>query len=271
LIANTIYGIVVVQLKAAIILQCLRVLVPAGVRNVAFWTFHILLWAHVIFYVICTFVEIFMCNPREKAWNPTIVTGHCMDSKAVNIAAAVINTSSDLVLVIIPQFIIWGLNMPTRKKWAVSVVFFVGLLYVKYPELLSRVTSSLISASATAAAAVRLYYSIDLYSSKDFTWGVTLMGLWVPVELCCGFLVACIPMFPRFFKQQPALMSMGSSLRSLFRLKSSRSDKRSSERLGSSETPRPSKKPIVSDIEFEALVKRTDLSMLSGGHSEFRR
>jgi hypothetical protein len=51
-----------------------------------------------------------------------------MDSKAVNIAASAINTASDLVLVIIPQTVIWSLNMPTRRKWVVSAVFLIGLL-----------------------------------------------------------------------------------------------------------------------------------------------
>ncbi|KAF2821601.1 hypothetical protein CC86DRAFT_410694 [Ophiobolus disseminans] len=241
MIESAIYGLVVMQIKAAIILQCLRVLVPTGIRNVSYWVFHVLLWAHVIFYMICMFVEIFMCSPRSKAWDPTVLTGHCMDSKAVNTAAAAINTASDLILVLIPQVVIWGLNMPTRRKWAVSVVFLVGVL-------------------ASAAAAVRMYYCIDLYRTKDYTWGVTMMGLWVHVEVGLGFLVACIPVFPRFFKQQPIFLSIGSSLRSVFRLRSSNSTKHDGERLGSTDLPSCRKQPLVSDIEFEELVMRTDIS-----------
>jgi hypothetical protein len=103
-------------------------MVPSGVRNAVYWILHGLLWSHVIFYVVCTFVEIFMCTPRHKAWDPTVKTGHCMDSNAVNIAAAAINTVSDLVLVLIPQTIIWRLNMPSRRKWVVSICFLFGLL-----------------------------------------------------------------------------------------------------------------------------------------------
>ncbi len=129
-LASTLYGLVVLQIKAAIILQCLHVLVPTGVRTVTYWILWTLMWAQIVFYIICTFVEIFQCNPRAKAWDPTILEGHCMNRSAVNIAAASINTASDFMLVVIPQIIIWSLNLPTRKKWAVSAVFLIGLLYV---------------------------------------------------------------------------------------------------------------------------------------------
>ncbi|KAF1974062.1 hypothetical protein BU23DRAFT_598629 [Bimuria novae-zelandiae CBS 107.79] len=243
---NTIYGIVILAIKVAILIQCLHVLVPDGVHTAAFWVFHFLLWSHVLFYVICTFVEIFMCNPRAKIWDPTITTGHCMNSKAVNIAAAAVNAGSDFILVIIPQLIIWRLNMSTSKKWAVGSVFLVGLL-------------------ACAAATVRMYFSIGLLHNKDFTWAATLMGLWVEVEIGCGFLVACMPVFPRFFRHQPIFSTLGSGLRSLLR-RDRGSAKYSSERLGSSDGSRQKKNPIVTDVEFEELVRRSDLGMVTVDH-----
>ena len=265
-IASTIYGLVVLQIKAAIILQCLRVLVPTGVRTATYWILWTLMWAHVVFYVICTFIEIFLCNPRAKAWDPTILEGHCMNSSAVNIAAAAINTASDLILVVIPQIIIWRLNMSIEKKWAVSVVFLIGLLYVH--NLCSSLKTPLTIFRACTASAVRMYYSIELLTNKDFIWVATLMGMWVEVEVCCGFLVACIPVFPRFFKNERIFSSMASNLRSLLRIRSSGSAKYASERLGSSDANRPKKEAIATDIEFEELVKRTDLSMVSVSHSD---
>jgi hypothetical protein len=196
--ANIVYGVVILAIKVAIILQCLRILSPSGIRGAAFWIFHCLLWAHVLFYVICTFIEIFICNPRAKFWDPTITTGHCMNSKAVNIAASAVNAASDFVLVLVPQMIIWRLKMSTSRKWAVASVFLVGLL-------------------ACAAATVRMYYSIQLLHNTDFSWAATFMGMWVQVEIACGFLVACMPVFPRFFKHGALFSSMGSGLRSWLR------------------------------------------------------
>jgi hypothetical protein len=129
----------------------------------------------------------------------------------------------------------------------------------------------LIIYSASSAAVARLYYSIIMYHNADFTWTLTVMGIFGMTEMCCGFLVASLPVFPRFFKHQPLLVSMGSSLRSLFRRRNPRSSsaRRSSQRLGSSDGSRsnPKKGQFVSDIEFDELVNRTDLSMLTTQHT----
>jgi hypothetical protein len=101
-----------------------------------------------------------------------------------------------------------------------------------------------------------MYYSIELSKNKDFTWGATEMGLWVPVEICCGFLVACIPVFPRFFGH------LGSSLRSMFRLTKSPSAK-DLEMSAASKDAKPRKHAIVTDLEFQELVKQTDLSIIT--------
>jgi hypothetical protein len=101
-----------------------------------------------------------------------------------------------------------------------------------------------------------MYYSIELSKNKDFTWGATEMGLWVPVEICCGFLVACIPVFPRFFGH------VGSGLRLLLRLKQTPSTRHDLESAGSEEV-KPRKHAIVTDREFQELVKQTDLSIVT--------
>jgi hypothetical protein len=100
-----------------------------------------------------------------------------------------------------------------------------------------------------------MYYSIELSKVKDFTWGATQMGLWVSVEICCGFLVACIPVFPRFFGH------VGAGLRLLLRLKQTDSAKLDLESAGSDEI-KPRKHAIITDREFQELVKQTELSMV---------
>jgi hypothetical protein len=117
-----------IQLKSAIIIQFVRLLVPSGVRNIAFWIFHTVLWINVFLYTISTFLELFLCTPRAKAWDKTIIEGHCLNTIDIFVITGAINAGSDLILVIMPQIIIWKLNMSIRKKWAVSVVFLVGIL-----------------------------------------------------------------------------------------------------------------------------------------------
>ena len=66
---TTLYGVVVVVLKAGILLEWVRIFVPLGSRNAFFWTCHVAMWLNILFYAACTLVEVFLCSPRERAWN----------------------------------------------------------------------------------------------------------------------------------------------------------------------------------------------------------
>lgn len=127
-VAYILYGLTVLFIKAAIIVQCIRILTPVGVRTAAYWILQVLLWTHVVAYVANTFFEIFKCDPRAKAWDDTIVGGKCLDIDAVHFTSAAVNLASDILLVAIPQLIIWRMQMPVRRRWAVSSIFLVALL-----------------------------------------------------------------------------------------------------------------------------------------------
>lgn len=114
-------------LKSAILLQWARTFVPKGFRNTFWWICHILLAINVLFYVACTLVEIFGCTPRRKLWTPGL-PGTCVDMTKVNIASAIVNFSSDLIILYLPQRIIWSLHMSTSKKLGVATLFAVGVL-----------------------------------------------------------------------------------------------------------------------------------------------
>lgn len=46
------------------------------------------------------------------------------------ITGAAINVVTDLVILILPLTVIWGLNIPTRSKLSLSFIFSLGSLYV---------------------------------------------------------------------------------------------------------------------------------------------
>lgn len=116
-------------LKAAILLNWVHIFVPTGVRNSMFWISHILIWTNILFYGIGTVVEIFQCTPREKIWNPLFVGGSCpIDMDKHMLASGVINLISDIIILILPQRIIWGLNVTRQRKIQISVLFAIGLL-----------------------------------------------------------------------------------------------------------------------------------------------
>ena len=86
-----------------------------------------MLWVNVTFYTICTFIEIFGCTPREKIWDVTI-EGRCVNLPNVIIVSAFLNFFSDLIILLLPQKVIWSLHMSNRKKFGTAALFAVGIL-----------------------------------------------------------------------------------------------------------------------------------------------
>ena len=122
------YGPIAMCIKVAILMEWLRIFVPAGQRNATFWISHTLIWVNVLFYIIVTFTEIFRCWPREAIWNPFFEGGSCpIDVNAQNIVVSVLNFISDLAILAMPQWVIWKLQISRSRKWGLSFLFFIGI------------------------------------------------------------------------------------------------------------------------------------------------
>lgn len=52
--------------------------------------------------------------------------------------------------------------------------------------------------SACFSSLSRLYYSVRLAKSEDFTYNVGLLGLWSLPEMASGFIALCLTVSPRF-------------------------------------------------------------------------
>lgn len=119
--------------RAAIILDWVRIFVPAGTRNALFWTSHVLLCVVITFYIALIFAENLSCIPREKIWNPLVPGGRCISQQALITAASSINLVADLTILVLPQMVIWKLHMSTSKKIGLSIIFAIALLYANKP------------------------------------------------------------------------------------------------------------------------------------------
>lgn len=81
----------------------------------------------VIYYSLATFFLSLACRPFEKTYNP-FVPGRCLETYPLYVASAVINMVLDIGILVLPQQVIWRLQMSTRRKLGVAVVFTFGLL-----------------------------------------------------------------------------------------------------------------------------------------------
>lgn len=123
-------AMVIMLMKAAIIIEWIKIFVPGRTRNKFFWCAWALVGLNTGFYVAGIVSENLSCIPFQMIWDKTITDGHCINTKALDIAAASIDFVSDLAVIILPQQVIWRLQMSKKKKIGVSLLFGMGILYV---------------------------------------------------------------------------------------------------------------------------------------------
>ncbi|KAI0904215.1 hypothetical protein F4823DRAFT_615753 [Ustulina deusta] len=189
-IGSVFFGLNIVFLKIAILLDWLRTFVPTGTRNALFWILHSLIWSNAIFYLIGTFIEAFQCPPED------VGTPKCnIDVPSYNLASGVINVISDLTILISPHWVIWKLKLSKVRKIGVSVLFLIGAL-------------------ATGSAIARVVYVTSAYRTGDILFHVMTINLWAIAEQTFGYLVIGVPAIPKVLHDFPCAKRLGSLVRS---------------------------------------------------------
>ncbi|KAJ8132657.1 hypothetical protein O1611_g972 [Lasiodiplodia mahajangana] len=119
-------------LKSAIRLEWIQNFVPKGTRNAIFWSFHFVMWSNIVFYIVIIVLEFISCSPVACGWDKTIHGGHCNIFNLAWLGAVTsrVNLLTDIAIFLIPQQVVWRLNMSRAKKVGVSIVFAVGILGV---------------------------------------------------------------------------------------------------------------------------------------------
>lgn len=75
------------------------------------------------------FATLFQCHPISAAWksNPQLNTQQCVHATKLYLSASISSAIFDFVLILLPQPVLWRLQMPLRKKMAISAIFLLGL------------------------------------------------------------------------------------------------------------------------------------------------
>lgn len=112
--------------KASIILLYQRLFIPHGTRFTGiWWSIWVAFWWNLLYAIALVLTVAFECVGKESL----VAQGkQCVDEYAILISASVINVTTDVIILVIPLAAIWGLQMPTEKKWRLSTVFAVGTL-----------------------------------------------------------------------------------------------------------------------------------------------
>ncbi|RII11596.1 hypothetical protein CUC08_Gglean005595 [Alternaria sp. MG1] len=83
-------------------------------------------------YIAIFFSLLFACKPIAASWDPLLrPTAACVNQGAIYIATAVIGIVTDVMLISIPVPTIWGLQMPTKQKIGLTLMFGVGSIIIE--------------------------------------------------------------------------------------------------------------------------------------------
>lgn len=126
--ADNLYITTLAMIKVAILLEWIRIFAPKGTRSTFHRICHGLMWLNIIFYAVVVVCLNFSCSPRAYYWDKTIEGGKCLDVKAGTLALTVFNLISDIVVLLAPHRIIWGLKLPFNKRLGISFIFAMSIL-----------------------------------------------------------------------------------------------------------------------------------------------
>jgi len=84
----------------------------------------------VLYSFVASFQWLYACRPMAKYWDPTIQHGSCINSVKVWIFNAVMNSFTDIVMIFLPIWMMWNVQIARRQKIAVICIFLLGALYV---------------------------------------------------------------------------------------------------------------------------------------------
>ncbi|KAJ2989639.1 hypothetical protein NUW58_g3371 [Xylaria curta] len=184
----TAYTVMMFFAKTAILVEWIRIFVADRERNAFFYAACVLIGFNVGMYGAGSIATGLACIPREKLWHPW-VEGRCINRFILDSFTAFVNLAIDLGILLLPQKVIWKLQMSRKRKIGLSILFSVGII-------------------ACASAAGRAYYTVTLDFTGDITYEASPAFLFGLAEMTTVLMVFCIPSIPKAFE--------GSRLATLF-------------------------------------------------------
>lgn len=114
--------------KTAILLEWPRIFAPRGIHNIFRWSCRVVLVLGILIILGAILATNLRCIPTRTLWDYTVQGAQCFDMGNLNILLNCCAILSDLIILLLPQPIIWKLRMSTQRKIHASLLFCIGLL-----------------------------------------------------------------------------------------------------------------------------------------------
>ena len=97
--------------------------------------------ANLVFFMSTVLADCLICRPISYRWDRVIGgTGDCGDEKPLDLYIGIVNLLLDIIAVVLPMPVLWGLKMNIGNKVKLSGMFGLGIAYV--PSVRSPTESS---------------------------------------------------------------------------------------------------------------------------------
>ncbi|MCJ1463898.1 hypothetical protein MMC07_002507 [Pseudocyphellaria aurata] len=130
-----------------------------------------------------TVTLIFSCKPIHSFWDKSI-EGQCRNELVQQFIITATELATTIAVMVLPIPWLWGLQLPTSKKFALAGIFLLGgfvciACAVRYPLLLA-------------------------FHEGDASYTVVPIALWVEVECNVGIVSVCLPIMRPLFLNRSA-------------------------------------------------------------------
>ena len=106
---------------------------------------YMVLVANLVFFVSTVLADCLICKPISYRWDRVVGgTGSCGNEKSLDLFIGIFNLILDVIAVVLPMPVLWGLKLDIAKKVKLSGMFGMGIAYV-----LPIISSSLLSRPST--------------------------------------------------------------------------------------------------------------------------
>ncbi|MCJ1231630.1 hypothetical protein MMC12_008309 [Toensbergia leucococca] len=121
------YPAMTASIRTSILLFYYRLFGTPGVSRLK-WVIKVMLVLQVIYLVVYSILPAFICRPLYMAWHPLERQLYFKDWYYYNIQVALYSTSMafDVVLLVLPLYPVWQLQLPIRKRASIAFVLMLG-------------------------------------------------------------------------------------------------------------------------------------------------
>ncbi|KAI1843003.1 hypothetical protein JX266_010856 [Neoarthrinium moseri] len=193
LVYGSSYSAVMPLLKSAILLDWCRVLVPDRTRNMFWWGCMAIITLQVVWGITCIVLLNMQCVPHAAIYE-FYLESKCYSLSSVMLTSASVQVFTDFTMVLLPQRIIWGLNMNWHRKIGISLIFGVGIL-------------------ACVGASVRLSTTVTFAHESDTMYYIGPLLFWACAEMTCGFFILCVPCLPKVLSESGISRTISSAFK----------------------------------------------------------